>query len=296
MLNNNTKRVVFIGGKNVGCGCLEYLINSALNTEIVAIFVNYNSDILENRWYKSATEIAFKNNIPVYAPKRINSKRSIEIVRNYNPDFIVVIYYDQILNDEIIKIPKHGCINLHMALAEEYRGCFPTTWAIINNELNTGITIHYIDTGVVVDVNTIIEWKMRPINGLDRTSMGTSTGTVAMSYFGHSNANKWELKSNGANIYSIADIDYNVHLLRLVMEDGLYVDGIKQVNWNTGTELYSHNPLLLNGYNSSTGGIGTQTTFYVKIWQNGVLVRCFEPQSDGTFLDTINNKIKHLHN
>lgn len=161
MLNNNTKRVVFIGGKNVGCGCLEYLINSALNTEIVAIFVNYNSDILENRWYKSATEIAFKNNIPVYAPKRINSKRSIEIVRNYNPDFIVVIYYDQILNDEIIKIPKHGCINLHMALAEEYRGCFPTTWAIINNELKTGITIHYIDTGV--DTGDIISQVTFPI-------------------------------------------------------------------------------------------------------------------------------------
>jgi methionyl-tRNA formyltransferase len=35
-----------------------------------------------------------------------------------------------------------------MALAEEYRGCFPTTWAILNGEKRAGVTLHYIDQGV----------------------------------------------------------------------------------------------------------------------------------------------------
>jgi methionyl-tRNA formyltransferase len=139
-------RIVFMGGKNIGCGCLKYLIERE-EDRVVGIIVN-PSDTAKDRWYESATELGIANNIPVYLFENINSPESVSLVRELSPDIIVVVYYDQILKKDIIHIPPKGCINLHMALAEEYRGCYPTTWAIINGEKRTGVTLHYIDEGI----------------------------------------------------------------------------------------------------------------------------------------------------
>lgn len=136
-------RVLFMGGKFVGHGCLKYLIETQT---VVGVYVNPN-DTAANRWYPSVTELALKNNIQVFS-YRVNSKQSIATIESLRPDIIVVVYYDQILGPKVINIPSLGCINLHLALAEEYRGCYPTTWAIINNETVTGVTIHYITEDV----------------------------------------------------------------------------------------------------------------------------------------------------
>ncbi len=156
-------KVLFMGGKNVGCGCLKYLIERQTE-QVVGIIVN-PSDIAKDRWYESATDLGFQNNIPVYSVKNINSPTGVSIVRKLSPYIIVVVYYDQILKKEIINIPSMGCINLHMALAEEYRGCYPTTWAIINGEKRMGVTLHYIDEGV--DTGDIIAQKEVPITNED---------------------------------------------------------------------------------------------------------------------------------
>lgn len=157
-------RVIFAGGKNVGCGCLEYLLLDR-EVDLVAVFVNPKSDTAANRWYPSAAEIAMVHGIPVFSPPSINAPKSKEQIRALNPDLLVVVYYDQILKRDVIGIPKRGCINLHMALAEEYRGCYPTTWAIINGEKRTGVTLHYIDEGV--DSGDIIAQREVPVDASD---------------------------------------------------------------------------------------------------------------------------------
>lgn len=148
-------RILFMGGKNIGCACFEYLIEREEN--VIGVIPNIDSDTLKDRWYRSITEIAIKNEIPVYGFKNINDKQSIEFIKNLKPDIIFVVYYDKILKKELIDIPPKGCINLHLALAEEYRGCYPTTWALINGEKRYGVTLHYIDEGV--DTGDIIAQK-----------------------------------------------------------------------------------------------------------------------------------------
>ena len=136
-------RVLFCGGKNIGYGCLEFLLETQ---EVVGVFTN-PTDVNSNRSYQSVTKLAWAHDIPVYG-SNINSKKSVKVIQTLSPDIVVVVYYDRILKKQVISIPKQGCINLHMALAEEYQGCYPTTWAILNNEKRTGITIHYIDEGI----------------------------------------------------------------------------------------------------------------------------------------------------
>jgi methionyl-tRNA formyltransferase len=157
-------RVIFAGGKNVGCGCLQYLVMES-QADVVAVFVNPESDTAANRWYPSAAEIAMAYGIPVFSPRSINAPKVTEQIRSLNSDLLVVVYYDQILKSAVIGIPKRGCINLHMALAEEYRGCYPTTWAIVNGEKRTGVTLHYIDEGV--DSGDIIAQREIPIDASD---------------------------------------------------------------------------------------------------------------------------------
>ena len=158
-------RIVFAGGKNVGCGCLEYLLAEAPDTRVVAVLVNSDSDVAPDRWYRSAAELALKHGIPVFAPTSINAPSSVELLEDLAPDMIVVVYYDQILEQEVIQLPKRGAVNLHMALAEEYRGCYPTTWALINDGTRTGVTLHYIDEGI--DSGDIIAQSVIPITDSD---------------------------------------------------------------------------------------------------------------------------------
>jgi len=126
------KRVVFMGGKKPGEACLEILRRHP-DVELVGNVGNMNGGV----WNFTGQ------------------------IRQLKPDLIIVVYYDYILSPEIIAIPPMGCINLHLALAEEYRGCYPTTWAIINGETRTGVTLHYIDEGI--DTGDIIAQTEVPI-------------------------------------------------------------------------------------------------------------------------------------
>ncbi len=156
-------RVLFIGGKDVGCGCLRCLIENS-KIDVVGIIAN-PSDTAKNRWYESAVGVGLENNIPTHTIKDINSSKSISLIKSLSPDIIFAVYYDQILSSEVIDIPPYGCINLHLALSEEYRGCYPTTWAILNGEKRVGATIHYIDTGI--DTGDIIAQKEVLISDTD---------------------------------------------------------------------------------------------------------------------------------
>ena len=135
-------RVLFAGGKAVGCGVLRSLI-ATTDVEVCGVIVNPN-DTAPDRWFPSATEIATERAISVYAPSNINTPESIAWIQQREADLIVVAYYDQILAAAIFSMPRLGCVNLHLAKAEAYRGCYPTTWALINGETETGVTMHRV--------------------------------------------------------------------------------------------------------------------------------------------------------
>lgn len=92
---------------------------------------------------------ALKHNIPVYQPVKIREdKELINMIKELSPDFIVVVAFGQILSQEILDIPKYGCINLHASLLPEYRGAAPINWVIINGEKKSGSTTMMMDAGL----------------------------------------------------------------------------------------------------------------------------------------------------
>lgn len=82
-------------------------------------------------------------------------------VRALAPDLIIVNSYSMLLPPEILAIPTLGCINIHGALLPQYRGANPIQWALIHDEKETGVTMHYMD--VDFDTGDIIVQKKVPI-------------------------------------------------------------------------------------------------------------------------------------
>ena len=94
-------------------------------------------------------EYALERSIPVYQPVKVrNNPEFIEKVKKINPDVICVVAYGKILPEELLKIPKLGCINVHGSLLPKYRGAAPIQWAVLNGDKKTGITTMYMDVGM----------------------------------------------------------------------------------------------------------------------------------------------------
>lgn len=98
--------------------------------------------------FPAVKEMALSLNIPVYQPRRVKEPEFIEVLKQLNPDVIVVAAFGQILSKVILELPKFGCINVHASLLPKYRGSAPIQWSIIEGEEKTGITIMHMDEGI----------------------------------------------------------------------------------------------------------------------------------------------------
>ena len=121
-------------------------------------------------------EKAIELNIPVYQPSRVREEKFIHILKELNPDVIVVIAFGQILSKEILDMPKYGCINVHASLLPKYRGAAPIQWAVIDGEEYSGVTTMYmaegLDTGDMID-KTVVKLRSDETGGslFDRLSI-----------------------------------------------------------------------------------------------------------------------------
>ena len=84
----------------------------------------------------------------IYQPEKIKDEEIIKQLESLNADLFVVVAYGQILSEEVLSIPKYGCINVHGSLLPKYRGAAPIQWSIINGEEKTGVTIMYMEKGL----------------------------------------------------------------------------------------------------------------------------------------------------
>jgi len=110
---------------------------------------------------------ALEHNIPTFTPVKI--REDYEELKKYKADLIVTCAYGQIVPSGVLELPRLGCINVHASILPKYRGGAPIHHAIINGEVETGITIMYMDKGM--DTGDIIEIKKLPIEDNDTVSI-----------------------------------------------------------------------------------------------------------------------------
>lgn len=90
----------------------------------------------------------------VLSTLNVNATPTLEVLKTFEPDLILVAAFGQILKEEILKLPRLGCYNVHGSLLPKYRGAAPIQRAIWEGEKTTGVTIQRIvkklDAGDIV--------------------------------------------------------------------------------------------------------------------------------------------------
>ena len=89
----------------------------------------------------------------IFTPNSLKKKdndgaRLLEILKQQDLDFIVVVAYGKIITKSIIELPKYEILNLHPSALPKYRGAAPIERAIENGDKETEICIMKVDTGL----------------------------------------------------------------------------------------------------------------------------------------------------
>ena len=88
---------------------------------------------------------------------------------------MVVAAYGLILPQEVLDLPRFGCINIHASLLPRWRGAAPIHRAIEAGDAESGITLMQMDAGL--DTGDMIAMERVPIGPADTT--GTLHDTLA---------------------------------------------------------------------------------------------------------------------
>jgi methionyl-tRNA formyltransferase len=93
--------------------------------------------------------LALQQDIPVWQPNRLKKDAdTLERLRHSQADAFVVVAYGQLLSQEILDMPRLGCINGHGSILPEYRGAAPIQWCLYHGASETGITTMFMDAGM----------------------------------------------------------------------------------------------------------------------------------------------------
>jgi len=131
------KKIVFLGSKPVGYECLAHLIEQkdALDIEIIGLLTRSRKEFGNAH---DLNELANDHNIPL-----IDDLKDLP-----ECDIMYSVQYHQVLKQEHIDKAREICVNLHMAPLPEYRGANQFSFAIIENKIDFGATIHRIDSRI----------------------------------------------------------------------------------------------------------------------------------------------------
>lgn len=124
-------------------------------------------------------DLAAQNHIDVLFHPNINSPEFFDKVKAYQPDLFVSMSFNQIFKHEIIHLPRLKTINCHAGKLPFYRGRNILNWALINDEKEFGITVHYMDEGI--DTGDIILQNTYPITDNDSYSTLLTRAHIACS-------------------------------------------------------------------------------------------------------------------
>jgi len=159
-------KTIFMGTAELACASLQALRREPF-VQLVAVVSQ--PDKPRGRDLKlqptPVKAVALSAAVPVLQPARARDAAFIEQLRQLQADLIVVAAYGQILPPAILELPRFGCLNVHTSLLPRHRGAAPIQWAILEGDVETGVTIMKMDPGM--DTGDILTQVTTPITAAD---------------------------------------------------------------------------------------------------------------------------------
>lgn len=157
-------RIVYMGTPDFAVESLRALVEGGYN--VVGVITM--PDKPAGRGYKlqhsPVKEYALAHNLPLLQPEKLKDENFLAALREWKADLQIVVAF-RMLPEVVWNMPPLGTFNLHASLLPQYRGAAPINWAVINGDVETGVTTfflaHEIDTG------KIIRQKRLPVSDKD---------------------------------------------------------------------------------------------------------------------------------
>ncbi len=140
-------RAIFMGTPDFAVPCLEKL-QACCDVRLVVTQPDKKRGRGQKVSFSPVKKCAMEHGLPVFQPTRVKEAEAVKTLREVEPDIIVVVAFGQILSQEVLDIPRLGCVNVHASLLPSYRGAAPIHWSIIHGEKKTGVTTMYMDAGL----------------------------------------------------------------------------------------------------------------------------------------------------
>lgn len=140
------------GKNNIACDVLDYALER-IDPKEICVIINKTDDG-EDQWQRSLRKTASGYSIPIV------SLESVYAI----PDLIFLsLEFDTIIHPHLFQ--SNRLFNIHFSLLPKYRGMYTSAWPILNNESESGVTLHCIDQGI--DTGDVIDQKAFPIQMTD---------------------------------------------------------------------------------------------------------------------------------
>lgn len=141
-------KIVFMGTPDFAAAALKSLIDAGHEIVLVVTQPDKPKGRSGQLQTSPVKDVAVDAGIPVFQPAKIRLPEEVAELKRYDADVFIVAAFGQILSQEILDMPKYGCLNIHASLLPKYRGAAPIQYVIVNGEEKTGITIQQMNAGI----------------------------------------------------------------------------------------------------------------------------------------------------
>jgi methionyl-tRNA formyltransferase len=144
----NGPRLVFAGTPEFARAALEALVGSGS----VPVAVLTQPDRPAGRGKKlqasPVKEFAAAHGIEVLQPVTLKDDDVVAQLQALNADLMIVAAYGLLLPQNVLDIPRHGCLNVHASLLPRWRGAAPIQAAILAGDAQTGVCLMSMTAGL----------------------------------------------------------------------------------------------------------------------------------------------------
>ncbi|HEX9925246.1 MAG TPA: methionyl-tRNA formyltransferase, partial [Anaerolineae bacterium] len=141
-------KIVFMGTPDFAVPALKALIKSEYH--LVGVVTQPNRP--QGRGKKLAPPpvkaVAETAGVTVLQPRTLKAEEALADLAALEPDLIVVAAFGQILRENVLALPPHGCLNVHASLLPRWRGAAPIQRAILAGDRETGVCLMRLDEGL----------------------------------------------------------------------------------------------------------------------------------------------------
>ena len=89
-----------------------------------------------------------RNGVPCEAIPDVNAPDFLQRLQRLEPDVIVSVSCPQIFREELLDLPRLGCVNVHGAILPNYRGVMPSFWMMLNDEQVAGVSAFFMNEDI----------------------------------------------------------------------------------------------------------------------------------------------------